>query len=83
MSTADIASLHRSTIEELAAGSDSPIELVEQLYHNELTVLEPQARIRLYLPLIVRRKVREVLRRRQESINISHRDEHAAPARHA
>ena len=83
MNTADIASLHRSTIEELAAVSHAPIELVERLYQNELTILEPRARIRLYLPLIVRRRVREVLRHRQESVKVSYPDDHAAPARHA
>jgi hypothetical protein len=74
MVTADIGSLHRSTIEELAADSHSPIELVERLYHDELTVLEPHARIRVYLPLIVRRKVREALRQRQLAIKVSHRE---------
>jgi len=62
---ADIASLHRSAIEELAADSHSPIEFVEEVYRNELTMLEPQAKIRLYLPLIVRRRVRDVLRQQQ------------------
>jgi hypothetical protein len=74
MTTADIASLHRSTIEELAAVSNSPIELVEEVYENELRILEPQAKIRLYLPLIVRRRVRDVLRQRQESVKVSRRD---------
>ena len=72
MANLDIGLLHRSTIEELAADSHSPIELVERLYQDELTVLEPHARIRVYLPLIVRRKVREALRRRQAAFTVSH-----------
>jgi hypothetical protein len=72
MHTVEVASLHRSAIEELAADSHSPIELIEKLYQNELTILEPGARIRLYLPLIVRRRVRDALRQRQESIKVSH-----------
>ena len=68
MTTRDIGSLHRSTIKELAADLQSPIEVVEQLYHNELRMLETHARIRVYLPLIVRRKVRDALRERQATI---------------
>jgi len=83
MTTADISSLHRSTIEELAADSHSPVELVERLYRDELTILESQARIRVYLPLIVRRRVRDVLRHRQESVKVSRPDDRAAPMRHA
>jgi hypothetical protein len=70
----DTAALHRSAVEELAAESQSPIELVQKLYQNELTALEPQAKIHLYLPLIVRRKVRDVLRQRQEFIKVSRRE---------
>jgi hypothetical protein len=64
----DLASVHRSTIEALAADSHAPIDFVEKLYRSECTNLEPNARIRLYLPVIVRRRVRDALSRQRQSV---------------
>jgi len=61
------ALLDRSMVEELAATSQAPVDLVERVYRVELTSLESHARIRLYLPIIARRRAREVLRQRQRS----------------
>lgn len=63
---APIAERHREAIEALVREhSDASPERVETLYRNELDRLEPEARITQYLPVIVSRNVRELLRRKQ------------------
>jgi hypothetical protein len=57
---------HLAAIEALVESSHSPFELVEKLYRNELSRLQPEARITQYLPLLTTRRTREALRLRQK-----------------
>jgi hypothetical protein len=58
----ELAESHRAAIQTLAERSQSPFALVEKIYRNELTQLEPHARITRYLPLVTSRRVRDLLR---------------------
>jgi len=52
----------RPSMEKLAADWSCPVELVEQLYVGELKVLERNARIQTFVPVVALRRVREALR---------------------
>src|ERR1700684_1329991 len=52
LETIELAESHRVAIQTLSERSQSPFALVEKMYRNELTQLEPHARIRRYLPLV-------------------------------
>jgi len=53
----------RTSIEKLAADSHRPLEFIEQLYTRELTILQGEARIQTFVPVVALRRVREALRR--------------------
>ena len=53
-------------IHELAQKADVPEERVADLYREELTRLERQARISLYLPIVAARHVLDRLRDTRE-----------------
>ena len=53
----------RTPVEKLAAHWNCPLERVERLYASELTMLEAEAKIQTFVPLVALRRVRDVLRR--------------------
>jgi uncharacterized protein DUF3562 len=54
-------------IESLARETDMPVELVEQIYASERAKLERTARIKTYVPLLIHRQVKALLRERRAS----------------
>jgi len=52
------------TIEDLAQESQLSIDAVTQLYEDERTLLQADARLTNFLPILTLRHVREALRRR-------------------
>jgi hypothetical protein len=54
-------------IESLARETDMPVELVEQIYTSERAKLERTARIKTYVPLLIHRQVKALLRERRAS----------------
>ena len=60
-----IETMHKMAMESLASESRSPVEQVEEIYRRELSVLDAQARIKSFLPLLVHRRVREALAHRR------------------
>ena len=51
-------------IELLACETDMPRELVQAVYSSERAKLERTARIKTYIPVLVHRRVKALLRRR-------------------
>jgi hypothetical protein len=56
-----------SAIESLARETDMPIELVQEIYTNEHAKLERTARIKTYVPVLVHRHVKALLREQRAS----------------
>jgi hypothetical protein len=52
----------RTRLEKIAADTQRPMEVVEQLYLSALTVLDREARIQAFVPVIAERRVKEALR---------------------
>jgi hypothetical protein len=52
-------------IESLARESDTPVELVQAIYASERAKLEQTARIKIYVPLLIYRHVKGLLRERR------------------
>jgi hypothetical protein len=50
-----------SDIELLARETDMPIETVHEIYNIEHAKLEQVARIKTYVPVLIRRRVKELL----------------------
>ena len=50
-----------SDIELLARETDMPIETVHEIYSIEHAKLEQVARIKTYVPVLIRRRVKELL----------------------
>lgn len=50
-----------SEIESLARQTDTPVELVHQIYDLERARLDRVARIKTYVPALVHRRVKELL----------------------
>jgi hypothetical protein len=50
-----------SDIELLARETDMPIETVHEIYNIEHAKLEQAARIKTYVPVLIRRRVKELL----------------------
>jgi Protein of unknown function (DUF3562) len=55
-------------IETLARETDMPIELVEEIYTNERAKLERTARIKTYVPVLIHRYVKALLREHRASL---------------
>lgn len=53
-------------IETLARETELPVALVQQIYVRERTKLEQTARIKIYLPVLIHRQVKELLRHTKE-----------------
>ncbi len=54
-------------IESLARETDMPVELVQQLYSSERARLELTARIKTYVPVLIHRHVKALLREQRAS----------------
>jgi hypothetical protein len=54
-------------IEKLARETDMPVELVQKIYSSEREKMERTARIKTYVPVLVHRQVKALLRERQVS----------------
>jgi hypothetical protein len=56
-----------SEIEMLARETDMPVELVQEIYMSERAKLEQTARIKTYVPVLVHRQVKALLREQRAS----------------
>ena len=63
-STPQSQTKHESTIEALAHETGLPVSHIHELYFGEHAKLDAQARIKNYLPVITRTRVREIVRKR-------------------
>jgi hypothetical protein len=54
-----------SVIESLARETDTPIATVDTLYAREHEKLDRVARIKIFLPVLIRRRVKELLQIRR------------------
>jgi len=59
---APVASEHPAAIDQLAADSNWPVNIVEEMYRHEVTQLKKEATIDNYVEVLATRKVRETLR---------------------
>ena len=59
---APVASEHSAVIDQLAADSNWPVTIVEEMYRHEVTQLKKEATIDNYVDVLATRKVRETLR---------------------
>lgn len=55
-------------IETLARETDMPLALVRQIYVTESAKLEQTARIKIYLPVLIHRHVKTLLRQVKELV---------------
>jgi len=55
-------------IEILARETDMPLEFVEEIYTNERAKLERTARIKTYVPVLIHRYVKALLREHRASL---------------
>ena len=51
---------------ELAIASGCALDVVQELYQRELSLLQREARIDTYVPLLAARRVRDVLQRERQ-----------------
>jgi hypothetical protein len=56
---------NKDVIEELARHTAAPLELVKDLYDDEVTRLKAYARVDSYIPVIASRRVKRKLRKRR------------------
>lgn len=56
-----------SAMESLARETDTPVEVVHEVYRRERDELERTARIKTYVPVLAHRHVKELLRDRRLS----------------
>jgi hypothetical protein len=54
-------------MESLARETDMPVELVQEIYTSERAKLERTARIKTYVPVLIHRQVKALLRERRAS----------------
>jgi hypothetical protein len=55
-------------IESLARETDMPVELVQEIYSGERARFEKSARIKTYVPVLLHRHVKALLRERRASV---------------
>ncbi len=60
--SAPAAKEYSATIHQLAAASNWPVPVVEEMYLHERSLLKKEATIDTYVDLLAERKVRETLR---------------------
>jgi Protein of unknown function (DUF3562) len=58
-----------SEIETLARETDTPVEIVQEIYTSEHAKLDQAARIKTYVPVLIHRHVKELLQTRRSSIH--------------
>ena len=58
-----------SEIETLARETDTPVEIVQEIYTSEHAKLDQAARIKTYVPVLIHRHVKELLQTRRNSIH--------------
>jgi hypothetical protein len=58
-----------SEIETLARETDTPVEIVQEIYTSEHAKLDQVARIKTYVPVLIHRHVKELLQTRRSSIH--------------
>ena len=58
-----------SEIETLARETDTPVEIVQEIYTSEHAKLDQAARIKTYVPVLIHRHVKELLQSRRGSIH--------------
>ena len=56
-------------IQSLARETDMPFELVQELYTSERAKLERTARIKTYVPVLIHRNVKALLREQRASFS--------------
>jgi hypothetical protein len=66
MNAKEIAS-RESEIEVLARETATPVETVHEVYNAERAKLEQAARIKTYVPVLIHRRVKELLRSQREA----------------
>jgi len=54
-----------ATIEALARETDMPIAIVKEVYVTQHTQLEKNARVKMYLPILISSKVKHILNQRK------------------
>lgn len=54
-------------IESLARETDTPVEVVQKIYTSERAKLERMARIKTYVPVLIHRHVKALLREQHAS----------------
>jgi hypothetical protein len=54
-------------IESLARETDMPVELVQEIYTSERARLERTARIKTFVPVLIHRHVKDLLREQRAS----------------
>ena len=54
-------------IENLARETDMPVELVQEIYTSERARLERTARIKTFVPVLIHRHVKDLLREQRAS----------------
>ena len=67
MSDQSINHLADAEMESLARETDMPVELVQEIYTSERAKLERTARIKTYVPVLIHRHVKALLRERRAS----------------
>jgi len=55
-------------IKNLARETDTPVELVQDIYISERAKLEQTARIKTYVPVLIHRQVKALLRQHRASL---------------
>jgi hypothetical protein len=58
-----------SEIELLARETDTPVEIVHEIYNAEHAKLDQVARIKTYVSVLIHRHVKEILQLRRSSIH--------------
>jgi hypothetical protein len=58
-----------SEIELLARETDTPVEIVHEIYTIERAKLDQAARIKTYVPVLIHRHVKELLQTRRSAVH--------------
>ena len=63
----EIPAQRKSDIESLARETQTPIAIVDEIYRIEHAKLDRMARIKTFVPVLIRRRVKELLRSRRSA----------------
>jgi Protein of unknown function (DUF3562) len=67
LSETEVLAGQASEIEGLARETDTPLDTVHRIYHVERAKLEQFARIKTYVPVLTRRRVKDLLQNRRHA----------------